>query len=84
MNISRQVETLRTITSHSDFVHFLNPYIGGGDGRKREIDFAISLIQAVHRRPIALVPNPIVVLLLLSSYRRCSFFNGGMALRARW
>jgi hypothetical protein len=58
MNIAHQVGMLRTITSHSDEVHFLNPYISGDDGRKRDIDFAISLIQAVQRRHADLAPNP--------------------------
>lgn len=62
MNITRQIAALRTVTSHSDVVHLLNPYLGGGDGKKREIDFAISLILAVHRRPASLSPSPAVAL----------------------
>jgi hypothetical protein len=62
MNIARQVDALRSIAVYSDVVHFLNPYIGGGDGRKREIDFAIALLQAVYRRPTTFAPNPSFVL----------------------
>jgi hypothetical protein len=59
MRISAQIDAIRKICLHAEFVCLISPHIyGGGDD---ETDFVIELIHSCHRRPTGFRPVDIEI-----------------------